>query len=42
MIEKLSWNAQKEDHFRMNAFLGSKSGSHFQKWMQCQKKEPEL
>ena len=42
MIEKLSWNVQKEDRFRTNAFLGSKSGSRFQKRMQRQKKEPEL
>jgi hypothetical protein len=38
MIEKLSWNVQKEGRFGTNAFLGSPSGSHFPKWMQRQKK----
>ena len=38
MIEKLSWNVQKEGRFVMNDFLGSKSGSRFQKRMQRQKK----
>ena len=31
MIENLSWNAQKEGRFRMNDFLGSKSGSYLAK-----------
>ena len=31
MIENLSWNAQKEGRFRMNAFLGSRSGSQLAK-----------
>ena len=31
MIEKLSWNVQKEGRFRMVTFLGSESGSCFPK-----------
>ena len=35
MIENLSWNAQKEGHFRTNDFLGSKSGSYLAKKNSC-------
>ena len=31
MIKNLSWNAQKEGRFRMNPFLGSRSGSQLAK-----------
>ena len=31
MIENMSWNAQKEGHFRTDAFLGSRSGSQLAK-----------